>query len=403
MKKQHVVVVGGGFGGIKAALELAGDDRFRVTLISDRENFRYYPTLYHTATGGLKRQSNIPLQELFNGNPVTLVKGEATTIDRKARSITLGDGRVFRYDTAILGLGVVTNYFGIPGMQDYSYSIKSLEEAERFKNHVHEHITNERMPDPHYVIVGAGPTGIELAGELPQYIRRVLMQHGIRHRAVHVDLIEAAPRLLPRMPKGYSRLVTRRLRRLGVKIYTGQAVQGLSGDSLMVGGKPIRSHTVIWTAGVTNHPFFKNNGFTMTGRGKVTTDMYLQAEDNVYVIGDNANTPYSGMAQTALYDGKYVAKNLIRKAGGKDPKGYSIKKPVTVIPVGTHWAAVLWGHTHIYGRLGWMLRSAADFIGFRDYQPWWKAARQWATEFGTEETCPVCLGAEAAGVMQTAE
>jgi NADH dehydrogenase len=391
MKKQQVVIVGGGFGGIKAALELSKDDRFKITLIADRDTFRYYPTLYHTATGGLKRQSNIPLRELFAGKSVNIVTGEAVTIDRKAHGVTLKDGRAYHYDIVILGLGVITNYFGIPGMEEFSYSIKSIEQSMRFKDHVHQQLTDEHAPDPHYVIVGAGPTGIELAGSLPQYIRKVMDKHEIRHRAVHVDLIEASPRLLPRMPKDYSRAVTRRLRRLGVKIYTGQAVQGLAADSLTVSGKPIRSHTVIWTAGVTNHPFFKENGFTLTNRGKVTTDMYLQADDNVYVIGDNANTPYSGMAQTALYDGAYVAKNLIRKANGKDPKGYGVKKPITVIPVGERYAAVLWGRTHIYGWLGWILRSAADFIGFRDYEPWWKATQQWATEFGAEETCPICL------------
>jgi NADH dehydrogenase len=395
MKKQQVVIVGGGFGGIKAALELSADERFAITLISERDSFRYYPTLYHTATGGMKRQSSIPLSELFAGTKVSIVQGEAATIDRKGRSITLTDGRIYPYDVAILALGVVTNYFGIPGMQEFSYSIKSIEEASRFKQHVHQQLTDEHQPDPHYVIVGAGPTGIELAGELPQYIREVMAKHDIRHRAVHVDLIEAAPRLLPRMPKDFSRVVARRLRRLGVKLYVGQAVQGLAADSLTVSGKPIRSHTVIWTAGVTNHPFFKNNGFTMTGRGKVTTDMYLQAEDNVYVIGDNSNTPYSGTAQTALYDGGYVARNLILKADNKDPKGYSVKKPITVIPVGERWAAVLWGHTHIYGWLGWILRSAADYVGFRDYEPWWKASQQWFTEFGSEETCPICLGAQA--------
>lgn len=402
MKKQQVVIVGGGFGGIKAALELSEDERFKITLISDRDTFRYYPTLYHTATGGLQRQSSIPLDELFEDKKITTVLGEAVSIDRKTRMVALKDGRTYSYDAVILGLGVVTNYFGIPGMQEFSFSIKSIEEIARFKNQVHQQLIDDGKPDPHYVIVGAGPTGIELAGELPQYIREVMAKHDIRHRAVHVDLIEAAPRLLPRFPKDTSRLITRRLRRLGVKIYTGQAVQGLAADSLTVNGKPIRSHTVVWTAGVTNHPFFKENGFALNSRGKVTTDMYLQAEDNVYVIGDNANTPYSGMAQTALYDGAYVARNLIRKADGKDPKGYGVKKPITVIPVGEKWAAVLWGQTRIYGWLGWVLRQAGDYVGFHDYQPWWKAGKQWLTEFGEEESCAVCLEAANDGEVEPA-
>lgn len=395
MKKKQVVIVGGGFGGIKAALELAHDERFKVTLVSKRGNFRYYPTLYHTATGGLRRQSSIPLEALFDGTSVQTITSEAKTIDRKGHTIALTDGRVYPYDSAILSLGVVTNYFGIPGMEEYSYSIKSIEEATRFRSHIHQQLLDNHAPDPHYVIVGAGPTGIELAGALPQYIRRVMRQHGIRHRAVHVDLIEAAPRLLPRMPKDTSRAIAKRLRREGVKIYTGQAVQGLSADSLTLGGKPIRSHTVVWTAGTTNHPFFKENNFQLTNRGKVTTDMYLQADTDVYVIGDNANTPYSGMAQTALYDGSYVAQNLIRLADGKDPKGYGVKKPITVIPVGERWAAVLWGHTRIYGILGWLLREAADYIGFHDYEPWWKAGQQWLTEFGEEDSCAACLAATA--------
>lgn len=394
MKKQQVLIVGGGFGGIKAALELADDDRFKVTLVTDRETFRYYPTLYHTAVGGLRRQSSIPLSELFKDKKITIVHGSVVSMDRKARTATLQDKRTYTYDSAIIGLGVVTNYFGIPGMQEQSYSIKSIEEIIRFQKHVHQYLVNEKQPDEHYVIVGAGPTGIELAGALPQYMRQVLDKHGIKHRAVHVDLIEAAPRLLPRFPKDVSRLITRRLRRLGVKIYTGSAVQGLAADNLTVNGKPIRSHTVIWTAGVTNHPFFKENNFQLSNRGKVMTDMYLQADDNVYVIGDNANTPYSGMAQTALYDGAYVAKVLKHKASGKDPKDYAVKKPITVIPVGERWAAVMWGQVRLYGWIGWALRSAADFIGFKDYQPWWKATEQWLTEFGEEEYCPVCLDAD---------
>lgn len=395
MKKQHVVVVGGGFGGIKAALELCEDERFKVSLISSEDVFRYYPTLYHTATGGLRRQSKIPFSDIFDGKDITTVVGEAKSIDRATKHIVLTDGRTYQYDTAILGIGVTTNYFGIPGMQELSYTIKNFEGIDKFKDHVHRQLTDEGKPDPNYVIVGAGPTGIELAGALPQYIRQVMSNHGIMHRAVHVDLIESGPRLLPRMPRGASRLISRRLRRLGVKIYTGKAVQGLAADSLTLGGKPIRSHTVVWTAGTTNHGFYKENNFVLTNRGRVQTDMNLQAEEGVFVIGDNANTPYSGMAQTALYDGQYVARNLIRKIDGKDLKAYACKKPITVIPVGERWAAVFWGNARIYGILGWLLRQAADYIAFRDYEPWWKAARQWMTEFGHEETCAVCLAAEA--------
>ena len=144
---------------------------------------------------------------------------------------------MLNYDIIILGLGVVTNYFRIPGMEDFSYSIKSFDAIKRFKEHLHTQIEDERRPDLNYVIVGAGPTGIELAGALPEYLRKVMDIHGVKHKAVYIDLIEAAPRLLPRMPQSASLSVARRLRRKGVNLYTDSTVQGVAADQLIVSGK----------------------------------------------------------------------------------------------------------------------------------------------------------------------
>jgi NADH dehydrogenase len=141
---------------------------------------------------------------------------------------------VLDYDIIVLGLGVVTNYFGIPGMEDFSYGIKSFDAIRRFKEHLHNQIEDERRPDLNYVIVGAGPTGIELAGALPEYLRKVMEIHGVKHKAVYIDLIEAAPRLLPRMPPSTSLRVASRLRRKGVKLFTDSAVQGVAADQLIV-------------------------------------------------------------------------------------------------------------------------------------------------------------------------
>lgn len=394
-KKERVLIVGGGFGGVKAALELAGNPHFDITLLSADTDLRYYPTLYHTATGGRRANSSVPLARIFHDKPVTLVRGVAVSLDRKAKTIGTVDGEAYPYDTLIIGLGVITNYFGIPGMQEYSYTIKSQAEVERFKAHLHDQLTSDKHPDLNYVIVGAGATGIELAGALPAYLRQIIKNHGLPARKIHVDLIEAAPRLLPRLPKDTSRLVGRQLKRLGVKLYIGSAVQAATADELTVNGKPIRSHTVIWTAGVTNHPFFNDNHFVVTGRGKVAVDTYLQAEDNIFVIGDNANTPFSGMAQTALRDGDFVAANLKRRAAGKSFRSYVAKQPITVIPAGPRWAAVLWGQVRLYGWLGWVVREAADLIGFHDLEPWTHATRQFLTEFSTEDNCPTCAAATA--------
>jgi NADH dehydrogenase FAD-containing subunit len=120
-------------------------------------------------------------------------------------------------------------------------------------------------------------------------------------------------------------------------------------------------------------------------------DEYLQAEPDVYVIGDNANTQYSGFAQTALYDGVFVAKNIASLSDGKMPESYIPKEPISVIPVGKNWASVQWGKRHFSGYIGWLLRVAADLRGFHDLQSWPKAGEQWLQSMGEEEKdCPMC-------------
>ena len=390
MHPKHILIVGGGFAGLKAALELAKADNCQVSLLSERPTFRYYPTLYHTATGGVPSQSSIPLNQLLAGSRVNLLIGKADKLDRANQLIQTSDGQQHKYDVLILALGVMTNYFGIKGLAEYSYGIKSLEDAEDLKKHLHQKITDDRRPDLNYVIVGGGPTGIELAGALPGYIHRILQNHGVRDRKVHVDLVEAAPKLLPRMPKGISKAVAKRLRKLGVTIYLGQRVKGETADQLMINNKALTSHTVIWTAGVAANPFFRLNNFKLSDHGKVLVDSYLQAEPNIFVLGDNADTPYAGLAQTAVYDGQYVADIIKKHLSGQAVEPYQPKRPIYVIPVGHGWAAVLWGKRQLFGKPGWWLRQLADFIAFRDLEPWWTATEQWIKEFGIEENCQTC-------------
>jgi NADH dehydrogenase len=335
---------------------------------------------------------------------VKFVKATATKIDRSKKLLHTSAGQKLEYDKLVLGLGNVTNYFGIPGLQEYAYGIKSTEEAERFKHHLHEQFIQHGAPDLNYVIVGGGPTGIELAGALPGYLKEVMKAHGIKERRLHIELVEAAPRLLPRMSKEVSGAITKRLRSLGVKIMTGVAVQGATPEMLMAGDKPLKTNTIVWTAGVANHPFFKENNFKLTERGKVEVDDYLQAEQDIYVIGDNANTQYSGLAQTALYDGEFVAKNIEREAKGHLPNGYVPKQPITVIPVGKGWASVQWGKRTFSGYVGWILRSLADLIGFHDIESWPKAGEQWLNTMTDEEMdCPDCVPAKARAARASAK
>lgn len=386
--QKRVLIVGGGFGGLKAALELSKNPEFAITVLSDQPTFRYYPALYHTATGGLYAQSNIPLTDILDTNRVTVKLGSAKKLDRKAHVITTTDGEKISYEILILAMGVVTNYFGIKGMAENTFGIKSFDQIKHFRQHIHS-MLNDAKPDLNFVIVGAGPTGIELAGALPEYLEKVMRNHNISGTP-KITIIEAAPRLLPRSPEKISRAVAKRLKKLGIELRLGEAVEGATAEGLTVSGQPLPSKTVVWTAGTANHPFFKENDFALTDRGKVQVDECLRSEEGIYVIGDNANTQFSGLAQTALLDGEFAAKDIERRAAGKSPVAYEPKKPVSVIPAGKGWAAVEWGSNTFTGLIGWWLREAADWVGFHDLQPWWKASEQWMTEFGEEEDCPTC-------------
>jgi NADH dehydrogenase len=396
-QKQRIVVVGGGFGGVKTALELAKHaDKFDITLVSERLDFWYFPTLYHTATGGTRHQSSITIEHLLHGKAITFIQGRVATVDRAAKNLML-EGKSKNqpsvpYDKLVLALGVVTNYFNIPGLPEFSYGVKSIGEAEELKRHLHQQIVDEGKPDLNYVIVGGGPTGIELAGSLGHYMRETLEHHGIEDRKVHVDLVEGSKHLMPRMPRSVGRAIERRLRSLGVKLYLGEAVQGETADELTVGGKPIRSHTVIWTAGQANNPFFTANNFTLSPRKKVLVDEFLRSHDDhdIFVIGDNAETQYSGMAQTAVYDAEFVAGNFVLELAGEPKLAYKPKKPVYVTPAGHGWAAVEWGNFHFYGLLGWWLREAADFVAFDELEGQIAAVEQMTQELGHQDLCAVC-------------
>lgn len=390
--QKRIVIVGGGFGGVKTALELAKLGQYHITLVSERSDFYYYPTMYRTATGGSDEQSAIPLAEIFDGKDIELMEAKVASVDKTGKTISLENHTALTYDYLVLALGVITNFFGIPGLEDNAYGIKSIPDAERLKRHLHAQLIGEKELDSNYIVVGGGPTGIELAGALSFYLREIVKKHNIKGRVPHIDLVEAQPSLMPRLDKKVGKRIAKRLRKLGVKLYLGKRVEGATAEGLTVSGKPLHSHTIIWTAGVANNPFFVANQFTLSPRGKVLVDEFLRAEGSkdVFVIGDNAETPFSGMAQTAIYDAEFVAHNFDLMHREEPKLAYRPHEPVYVTPVGNRWASVQWGRWVFDGRLGWLLREAADIRGFLDLQSPSDAAAQWATAFEHEDLCPVC-------------
>ena len=375
-----VTIVGGGFAGVKAALELAKDPGCQVTVITDRPDFQYYPSLYSSATGHSHLESWGPLGEIFGGHDNIRVRLDRIVgIDAEKKLLVGASEATYDYQVLIIAIGVVTTYFGIPGLDQYSYGIKSAEEIHRLKERIYNDLENEGKLDKNYIVIGGGPTGVELAAALGTYLERLCRYHGVKRRRTKIRLIEAAPRLLPRSHPRTSAKVKRRLEKLGVEVQVDTKVLEETATHIITGGRPIESHTVIWTSGVTNSPLFGAHPeiFKLAKNGKVEVDAYMRAAKDIYVIGDNAATPYSGLAQTALHDAKYIARNLHRHKRGHQMEKYKAVRPASVIPVGARWATFEWGKLRLHGWPAAILRRAADFIGYSDILPIGQALRPW--------------------------
>lgn len=375
----QTIVVGGGFGGVKAALELSKNKKMQVTLISDKPDFQYYPALYSTATGGSHLQSWVPLGRIFaNRDNVNIVIDTVTGIDKATRKISTASGTTHEYQTLVLALGSVTTYFGIPGLDEYAYGIKSHDEIERLKQHLMRDFSTAHAADSHFLVIGAGPTGVELASSLGTYLKKLKKQYKKPQARISISIIEAAPRVLPRMSEKASKKVEERLKKLGVHVELNKKVEEATADSLIVSGRPIKSHTVIWTSGVANNPFFKANEsqFNLAPNGRVIVDKHMRADKHVYVIGDNAVTPFGGLAQTALHDAIYVSKQIL----GKSRKQYKAKQPPVVVPIGENWAIFEYKRLRFGGWLGSLVRMAADFTGYSDILPFGQALGVWRTQ-----------------------
>lgn len=389
---KNVVIVGGGFAGVKVARDLRHVEDIHVTLISDQPDFRYSPALYRTATGGRRRESSIPLEALLRSSHASFIETRVLRIDRAKRHLYTQDGQQITYDYCVMALGVVTSYLDVPGLEDFSYSIKSADEVERLKRHLHEQLIKDKATDKNYVVVGAGPTGVELASALGQYLKRIARVHKIKRNKVTIELVEGEDRILPTMSLRASRLADKRLERLRVRVLKGTMVKAETTNTLRVEDRSIPTHTVIWTAGVANNPFFKNNSaqFELDRKQRVVVDSYLAVDDHLFVVGDNASTQYSGLALTAIHHAKYVSRTIKAIVTGGSFKPYHQLPPVYAVPLGSHTAIVQWKNVAFDGIIGGILRSLADLIGYADVMGYREAIKLWLRQDEFEESCPVC-------------
>ncbi len=373
--KNKVLIIGGGFAGVQAARDLASKhlSNVHITLISNKSYFEYYPALYRVVTGASPIEVCVPLTDMLPSS-VEIVLDGAEAIDLTKKEVVTRSGAVHQYDYVVLALGSETTYFNLPGLPDLALGFKSVKEAVNLKKHLHllfeEHAhpnQSELVSHFHIVVVGGGPSGVEVCGDLNAYMRTLATQYNVDPSLVTVDLIESSPRLVPTLPPDVSAKVLARLRKLGINIFLNRQLVSEEVEQIYLKDMSMNAKTLIWTAGTKlNSLFEKIQGLTFSPRKKVLVDEYLRAVgfDDVFVVGDAASTTYSGLAQTAMYDGSYVADIISRIVRNKALHSYIPKPTAYAIPVGDDWGIFVWGKIKIYGRLAYILRHFIDFMYF---------------------------------------
>jgi len=405
--RPEVVIVGGGFGGLYAARALKGAP-VHATLVDRRNHHLFQPLLYQVATAGLNPADiAAPIRSVFRGWPnVSVVLAEAIAVDLSARTLILADGRL-SYDYLVLATGATHSYFGHDEWARLAPGLKSIEDALDIRRRVllaYEMAERERDVERRrewmtFVIIGGGPTGVELAGALAEISRQALsreFQH-IDPTQARIILIEGEPRVLPPYPPGLSAKARTQLERLGVEVRTGVRVTGIDAEGVMVGEERILARTVIWAAGVAASPLARTLGAPLdrAGRVLVTPKLTLPGHDEVFVIGDLAAVAQDGqavpgVAPAAIQMGRHVGRSIRRAVAGQplEPFRYWDKGSFATIgrgkAVGETFgglklsgfpAWIAWLAIHIFFLIGFRSRALVIFQWAYSYVTFRRGAR----------------------------
>ena len=385
----QVVIVGAGFGGLWAAKTLAKSE-VEVVVI-DRQNYHLFqPLLYQVATAGLSPADiAAPIRSIIGiYRNVTVMLGAVEGVDVKARKVRIEGGRSVPYDNLILATGARHAYFGHDDWEPFAPGLKRIEEATEIRRRIllaFEQAENETNADERrrlmsLVIVGGGPTGVELAGAIAELARRALAKdfRNIDSRAARIVLVEAGPRLLATMPEDLSKDAQQRLEKLGVEVRLNAAVTAVDAAGVATGATRIESRCVIWAAGIAASPAGQwiDAECDRVGRIKVNPDLSVPGHSEIFAIGDTAlalnaaGKPLPGVAPVAKQQGAYVAKLILaRLRGAKQPKSFHYRDFGNLATIGRKAAVIDFGWIHLHGFVAWAIWSFVHIyflIGLRN-------------------------------------
>jgi NADH dehydrogenase len=389
MSTHHVVVVGAGFGGLETVHRLAGAP-VSITIVDRRNHHLFQPLLYQAATASLAPSEIAwPIRQLLRRRrDVTTLLASVESIDKEARTLRLDDGPTLRYDTLVLATGARHAYFGHDAWEPFAPGLKTLEDATTIRGRILLAFEEaERQVDAQkraalmtFVIVGAGPTGVELAGTIAELAKSTLPAdfRRIDTREARIVLIEAGPRVLPTFAEDLSSYAKRSLERLGVEVVLGQPVSDCSAQGVVFGGKTLAAATIIWAAGVQSSPAAQwlEAPADRVGRLKVEPDLTVPGQREIFAIGDAAivlrpdGQPVPGIAPAAKQEGVYVA-NVIRARlrDAPAPPPFRYKHAGDLATIGKRRAVIDFGWIKLKGALAWWLWGFAHIyflIGVRN-------------------------------------
>ncbi len=387
MPVPRVAILGGGFGGLNAAKALRRAP-VQVTLVDRRNHHLFQPLLYQVATAALN-PSDIatPIRRVLRRQQnAEVILGEAAAIDVPGKRVLLRDGVVL-YDFLVIATGATHAYFGHPEWEKDAPGLKSLEDAIGIRRRVLlAYEAAEREDDRArqeewltFVVVGGGPTGVELAGALAEIARHVLPEdfRRIDPRTARVVLVEAGPRILPAYAPELAEKAAARLRRMGCEVLVGTPVTAVDAEGVVAGGRRIRSRCVIWAAGVAPSPIARSLGVPLdrVGRVKVERDLSIPGAPEVFVIGDLAavedaqGRPVPGLAPPAIQGGRHAARQILRTLRGEPREPFRYRDKGTLATIGRNAAVAQIGRLRTEGFFAWVLWLLVHIfmlIGFRN-------------------------------------